>query len=60
MTKKEREELNKAVLGEFLSQEESEMRKMFREMRRFVDAAVEEGFTRAEAIHMIIEIGRPR
>lgn len=60
MTKKQRDELNKAALGEFFTQEEDELRKGMKQMRQFVEIAVEEGFTRSEAINMIIELARPR
>lgn len=51
MTKKERDELNKAVRNEFLAQDEDEMRKGYREFARQLQMAQEEmGLTRYEAI----------
>lgn len=51
MTKKERDELNKAVRNEFFDQEEAYMRKGYREFARQLQMAQEEmGLTRYEAI----------
>lgn len=51
MTKKERDELNKAVRNEFCDQEEADMRKGYREFARQLQMAQEEmGLTRYEAI----------
>lgn len=51
MTKKERDELNKAVRNEFFDQEEADMRKGYREFARQLRLAQEEmGLTRYEAI----------
>lgn len=51
MTKKERDELSKAVRNEFFDQEETDMRKGYREFARQLQMAQEEmGLTRYEAI----------
>lgn len=38
---------------------DEEMRTAIKEMRKFVDMMTEEGFTRKEAIDMIVKMSRP-
>lgn len=51
MTKKQRDELNKAIMNEFLTSQEDELRKAYREFGRHLEMLQEEmGLSRHEAI----------
>ena len=60
MTRKELRELQKVHENEFLSQDEDEFRKAIRDMNKFIDIMVEEGFTRYEAIVFLANSCRPQ
>lgn len=59
MTRKELKELRQAHQNEFLSKDEDEFRQAIREMNKFIDMMVEEGFTRQEAILFVATTCKP-
>lgn len=60
MTRKELRELQKAHENEFLSQDEDNFRQAIRDMNKFIEMMVEEGFTRQEAILFMAHSCRPQ
>ena len=57
MTNKEREELNKLRMAEFMTEDEDEMRKAYRQMKNQLEMAQEEmGLTRLEAIMFLANV----
>lgn len=61
MTKKEREELNKLRMAEFLTTEEDDARRAYREMKLHLQMLQEEmGLTRFEALSFLAAMMKPK